>query len=391
MNILLIAPHPFYQDRGTPIAVDMLLRVLSAEGHRVDVCTFPEGETRTYSGVTIHRARPWGGPRDVGPGFSIKKLYTDIFLFFLARRLCRTRRYDVVHAIEEAGFFGLYLKWMSGVPYVYDMDSVLSEQLVESRSWMAPLRPVFEALENRVVSGARVVAPMCEALADRVTAHHKTEVAVLKDVSLIEEAPGDNAEIESLRDELDLRGPVAMYIGNLEPYQGIDLLLTGFAHALEKIEASLVIIGGKPGHIREYVARARELGIGDHVHLIGPRPVSRLAAYLGQADVLVSPRTRGNNTPMKIYSYLHSGVALLATDLPTHTQVLNQDIAELASPEPEAFGRAFALLLGDERRRNEKGRRAAAYAAKEHGFESFRRSVHRLYDRIGDSCRPAPT
>lgn len=391
MNILLIAPHPFYQDRGTPIAVDMLLRVLSADGHRIDVCTFPEGETRDYPGVEIYRASPWGRVTGVAPGFSMKKLYTDVFLFFLASRLCRQKDYDVVHAIEEAGFFGLYLRRRYGVPYVYDMDSVLSDQLVESRFWLAPLRRVFESLENRVVSRACVLAPMCQALVDRVDAFRRSRVVVLKDVSLIEDDAAASEEPEDLHSEFGIDGPMAMYIGNLETYQGIDLMLEAFARALESVDATLVIIGGKPADIRKYREQARGLGIAGRVRLIGPRPVSRLAEYLRQADVLVSPRTRGNNTPMKIYSYLHSGVALLATDLPTHTQVLNEDIAELAAPDPASFGRSLANLLENEALRGEKSRRAVEYARREHSFESFRRSVQTLYREVAESCRPSRT
>jgi hypothetical protein len=50
MNILLLAPHPFYQERGTPIAVDLLLRVLAERGEQVDVLTYHEGEDRAYPG-----------------------------------------------------------------------------------------------------------------------------------------------------------------------------------------------------------------------------------------------------------------------------------------------------------------------------------------------------
>ncbi|HSH41432.1 MAG TPA: glycosyltransferase family 4 protein [Arenicellales bacterium] len=387
LNILLIAPHPFYQDRGTPIAVDLLLRVLAGDGHRVDVCTFPEGETRSYPGVTIHRARPWGGVADVGPGFSLKKLYTDVFLFFLVRRLCRRGDYDVVHCIEEAGFFGWFLEARYSVPYIYDMDSVLSDQLIESRSWMAPLRPVFRALEGRVVRGACVVAPMCQAVVDRVQDYLSSEVVLLKDVSLLEDDDRDAAE--DLRASLGIEGPLVMYIGNLERYQGIELLVSAFARAVETEPGSLVIIGGKAGHIQQYRQQAERLGIADRVHLVGPRPVDRLGEYLRQADVLVSPRIKGTNTPMKIYSYLHSGVVLLATDLPTHTQVLNDEIAELAAPEVEPFGRALGALLGDRERRLDKGRRAAEYARREHSLESFRRSVRDLYSRVRGKCRKA--
>jgi len=388
MRILLLAPHPFYQERGTPIAVDMLLRVLSAEGHAVDVCTFPEGEGRYYKGVTVYRAAPWGAPSGIGPGFSFKKLYTDFFLFRLAARLCRESRYDVVHAIEEAGFLGWYLKRRFGLPYVYDMDSVLSDQLIDSRPWLAPVRPLLEAMENKVVAGACVVAPMCEAIAERAASLGQPEVVVLKDVSLIPGKPHHAEAVENLRETLNLDGPMAMYIGNLETYQGVDLLIDAFHRALRDVDAALVIIGGKPAHISLYRNRAKQLGIADRVHLIGPRPVTCIGGYLAQADVLVSPRTRGNNTPMKVYSYLHAGVALLATDLPTHTQVLDDDIAELAPPDVEAFGSALARLLGDAERRTRKGRRAAAYADAEHSFESFQRSVNALYDRVASLCPP---
>jgi glycosyltransferase involved in cell wall biosynthesis len=390
MNILLIAPHPFYQDRGTPIAVDMLLTVLSAEGHRVDVCTFPEGETRMYPGVTIHRARPWGKVENVRPGFSLKKLYTDVFLFFLVRRLCRRNDYDIVHAIEEAGFVGWFLRAFHGIPYVYDMDSVLSDQMVESRPWLAPLRRMFAALENKVVAEACVLAPMCQALSDRVAGHAAGKVVILKDVSLIQEQTVSDGDSEDLRSEFGIAGPMAMYVGNLEPYQGIELMIRGFAVALREVDAALVIVGGKPAHIRQYRELARQLGIDNRVHLIGPRPVSRLADYLRQADVLVSPRTKGNNTPMKIYSYLHSGVALLATDLPTHTQVLTDELAELVEPRPEALGHALAGLLRNEARRLDKGRKAAAYAAREHSFETFQASVRDLYRKAAEACQSHP-
>lgn len=391
MKILLIAPHPFYQDRGTPIAVDLLLQVLSSEGHEVDVCTFPEGSTPDYPGVTVHRAAPWGRVVNVAPGFSAKKMYTDVFLFFLVGRLCRKNAYDVVHTIEEAGFFGWYLEKRRGVPYVYDMDSVLSDQLIESRPWMAPMRRFFEALENRVVAGACILAPMCQALADRVDAGRGSEVVLLKDVSLIRDEPSGPEEPEDLRAEFDISGPMVMYVGNLEPYQGIDLMMNAFSVALKLTEVDLVIVGGKPAHIRQYREQAGSLGIGNRVHLIGPRPVQRLAEYLRQADVLLSPRTRGSNTPMKIYSYLHSGVPLLATRLPTHTQVLNDEIAELAAPDEESFGQALAALVRNEVLRAEKGRRAAEYARREHSFESFRESVRTLYSKVAESCRPSGT
>ncbi|MCI5160270.1 MAG: glycosyltransferase, partial [Candidatus Electrothrix sp. AUS1_2] len=54
MNILLLAPHPFYTNRGTPIAVKFLCEGLAALGHQLDVLTYHLGEDINLPGVTIH-------------------------------------------------------------------------------------------------------------------------------------------------------------------------------------------------------------------------------------------------------------------------------------------------------------------------------------------------
>ena len=55
--------------------------------------------------------------------------------------------------------------------------------------------------------------------------------------------------------------------------------------------------------------------------------------------LISSPRlaSAGTNTPLKIYSYLRAGKPIVATDLLTHTQVLDREVAILVRPEPGAF------------------------------------------------------
>jgi glycosyltransferase involved in cell wall biosynthesis len=143
-----------------------------------------------------------------------------------------------------------------------------------------------------------------------------------------------------------------------------------------------VIIGGAPGHITACGVRAAALGIGGRVHLLGPRPVTALGSYLRQATIVVSPRVKGQNTPMKVYSYLDSGAPLLATRLPTHTQVLDDDIAMLAEPQPEAFGEALATLLNDNALRLRIATAARERVTREFTREAFRRKMGAFYATV---------
>ena len=85
-----------------------------------------------------------------------------------------------------------------------------------------------------------------------------------------------------------------------------------------------MLAGGKPDQVARARAQARAAGIDDVTIFAGERPASEIPAYLLAADVLVSPRSRGTNTPLKIYQYLRSGKPIVATRLLTHTQVLER-------------------------------------------------------------------
>jgi glycosyltransferase involved in cell wall biosynthesis len=183
-------------------------------------------------------------------------------------------------------------------------------------------------------------------------------------------------------------GPMAMYVGNLESYQGIDLLLEGFRHTLSRVpQAKLVIVGGRDAEITHYRGRAERLGIDGSVVFAGPRPIGMLPDLLRQADVLVSPRLKGLNTPMKIYSYLDSGSAVLATRLRTHTQVLDDGMAYLVEPEPRALGHGLAELMADPELRAKLASSAKAYVQREHTPQAARRKLEAFYTTMESRVR----
>jgi glycosyltransferase involved in cell wall biosynthesis len=241
------------------------------------------------------------------------------------------------------------------------------------------IRRQLESLESLAVCGAVGTLAVCKSLEDRAIACHPPGlVARIEDVSLLADT-GEEAE------DVPQGGPVVMYVGNLETYQGIDLLIEAFRRALPEVpDARLAIIGGSPGDVAAYRERCAALGLEDRVWLAGPRPVERLAAYLRRATVLVSPRIHGDNTPMKVYSYLDSGRVLLATRLPTHTQVLTDEISCLVDPEPDAMARGLVELLRDAGRRETLAASAKDFAQRELTRDAFERKLLRFYDSIAE-------
>lgn len=384
----MLAPHPFFQARGTPLAVRNVLEFLSSRGHQLDLLTFHEGENVDIPNCRIHRIpRPFG-IRNIRAGFSIKKVVCDVFMFAKCFRMVRRNRYDLIHAVEESAFIAAAMQGLTGIPYVYDMDSSLAEQLVEAYPALQFAFPVLRRCERLAVRQSMGVLTVCAALEDIAQRHAPDKpIGRVEDITLLGPAMallgnGQSAD-PVLPAEVNAKAPVAMYVGNLEPYQGIGLMLEGFRHTLIRVpEAHLVIVGGLEEDITRYRRRAQQLGILSRVHFLGPKPIASLDALLRRADVLVSPRVRGLNTPMKIYSYLDSGSPVLATRLRTHTQILNDHTAYLVAPNPEALGDGLAVLLTDPALRDRLAKQAKAYVQQEFTIEAAHRKLGSFYSMM---------
>ncbi len=408
MRILFLAPHPFMADRGTPIAVGEALSVLSDLGHTVDVVTYHAGDGFEVKNVALHRIDRPRSVKKVPIGPSWQKAVCDVHLYRLAKGLLKQHTYDVIHAVEESAFMALRLGRKFDVPFVYDMDSQMSRQIREKSHWLAPAAFVFNRLERRTVRHACGVLAVCPELVDLTRRMDpNANVHLLPDVPLgIEPSKGEaGADAAAVTDsdpstavgtvpntESNHKSPLPddilrpggvklMYVGNLEHYQGAGLMIDAFAQ-LGEIDASLVLVGGQPEHIARYRAQAESLGCGARIRFAGPVAVSRLGEVLSFADVLVSPRTAGQNTPMKIYSYLEAGKPVLATALTTHTQVLTPDVAELVAPEAAAMARGMAALINDAPRRESIGTAGQAYVRREFSPTRFRERLQHFYESL---------
>src|SRR5260221_10068505 len=196
-------------------------------------------------------------------------------------------------------------------------------------------------MERFMIRRSRVVIVICPSLEETVKAIGPGARTVL-----IENAPG-SAEDEATPEaaagvrralQLDASTPVVLYTGTFEAYQGLDLLFAAMVEVVRaRRDARLLLAGGRPEQVEQARREAAALGLGDAVIFAGERPAGEISAFLDAADVLVSPRSRGTNTPLKIYQYLRSGRAIVATRLVTHTQVLDDSVAILTPATAEGF------------------------------------------------------
>src|SRR5512146_3312457 len=224
LRILFLAPQPFFEVRGTPLAVLHMTRALASLGHEVDLLTFPRGEPAPVDGVR-HLRSPRLPVGRVKAGPSLAKLALD--LPFLAEAVARLAigRYDVVHAVEEAAHLIAPFARLLRVPLVMDVDSSIPDQLRYSGfATRGPVLWLAEALERHALRHSAVAVTVCASLTGGVRARApQVPVFQVEDPPLADRAdPPAAALVDALRRELGLcPQPVVLYSGNFEPYQGV--------------------------------------------------------------------------------------------------------------------------------------------------------------------------
>jgi glycosyltransferase involved in cell wall biosynthesis len=375
VKILMIAPEPFFEPRGTPFSEYHRIRALLELGHTVDLVTYPFGRDVSMPGLRVFRCLRPPFVREVRIGPSLAKVPLDLTLTLTAVRRAMLERYDVVHSHEEGSIIGVLLAALLGVPHLYDMHSSLPQQLSNfsfSRSRL--LARLFTWTERFVIRRSKVVVVICPHLEETVRSIEPNARAVL-----IENAPGSgDAPVAGsgarVRRDLGIeeRAPLVLYTGTFEAYQGLDLLFAAMRRVLDRRpDARLVLAGGRSEQIATARSQAAQAGLGTAVVFAGQRPAEEVPAFLDAADVLVSPRSTGTNTPLKIYQYLRSGRPIVATRLLTHTQVLDDAVAFLTDPTPEGFAAGILAALADPAAARAVGDRARDLAETKYSYDAY--------------------
>jgi len=384
-RILVVAPEPFYEDRGTPIALKYVLEAGSERGYEVDLLTFPVGKPVMLPGLRIFRVGTWLPIRTVPIGFSFRKVLLDLFLFPAILRQTSRVKYACVYALEEAAFLVLLLRRWHKLFVIYDMQSSMPEQMkshpVFGRTGSQKLLRLFERWMIR-----RADSIVCSA------GLRKYVRSIVPDANVQEwyfpsepvGLPVDDPE--RLRAELGIEpgSRIVLYTGNFEPYQGITRLLEAVPRVLSEVPDAVFLFVGVHAtsdiRLTETANRLWEQGV---VRMIPRQSKEEIKRFLAIADVAVSPRDNTSNIGIKIFEYMSAGKPIVATDTHAHRELLGEDRAVLVNPFPDEMAQGIIRLLQDREAAVRLGQAARTYAEKLMNRNRFLDQVEGLYREAG--------
>lgn len=382
-RVLLISSQPFFQWRGTPIRISFDARALANLGYEVDLLTLPVGLDISIPGVRVLRVPNIFRVREVSIGPSLVKAAFDVLLLFRALGMNLRRWYTVIHGFEDTGLIAWLIGRLCRRRVVFEKHSDPSSY--RGGGLRNVIMSLYAAVERFTARHADAVICTGPGLVDQIRAVRADDrVYHIHDIpsSL---AQADAARVETIRSELAEQPDdiVAMFVGSFAVYQGVDLLFAAIPDVLRaNPRVRFAIIGGTPDEIAE---RRRELAgqdAADRVAFLGKVPPDELPSVLAAADILLSPRVAGVNTPLKILDYFKAGKAIVATDVQSNRLLLGDRSAVLVEPTPSAFGQGIARVAEDPELRARLGEEGRRLSVEQYGFDRFRERLAQCYRTV---------
>ena len=188
--------------------------------------------------------------------------------------------------------------------------------------------------------------------------------------------------------EAGVRQPYMLFVGNPKPHKNLDRVIKAYARARSRagFDAPLVCVGARPGSDFKLERRARQLGVGDHVQLVGRVPASILPALYQGASLFLYP-TLYEGFGLPVVEAMASRVPVITSNTSSLKEIA-RGYAELVNPlEVREIAAAIERCMKDRRHARQLTGLAASRAA---GFQwrTAAESTLAIYrDLLGENGR----
>lgn len=390
-RILILAPTPFFADRGSHMHIAEQTYALGRLGFTTKIVTYHLG--RDLPGLDIVRTIkiPWY--KKLGPGPSWHKFYVDILLLFTAIRVTRQFKPDIIHAhLHEGCVLGWVLKKMFHLPLVFDMQGSLTGELIAHnfplvrpqtlRTWWYKLEKIIDHLADALIVQS---TEMQQEAQNHFHVPSQRVFIAYDGVSTEQFVPGGADQILLQKLAIPPGKKIIVYLGGLSPHKGVDIVLDAFPRILAKVPNAFLLLMGYPNE-EHYQKRVRAMRLEESVRVTGKISYEEAPRYLRLGDIAVAPKRSQTEANGKIYNYMACGLPTVAFDTIVSRDILG-DLGIYVRDLNDTTGLAHAIidLLTNDARRLQLAEKVRRKAVAEYSWDAVAGRIVRAYESARNS------
>lgn len=383
LRILMIAPTPYFSDRGCHVRIYEEARALMALGHQVRITSYHLG--RDLEPVPVDRTIdiPWYEKREAGPSWH--KLYLGLLLLVTTVATGLRFRPQVIHGhLHEGALVGWLAAKLLGVPLVFDYQGSLAGESLNHGFYKPDslLHRLFRAVERGINRLADQVVTSSTPGRDELLASGLPERKVVPFPDGVDTMVFRPLSRSDARQRLGISEdlPLVVYLGLLNQYQGTDLLLKAAVLLKERRRTFHLLLMGFPEEA--YRSKAEQLKLSGFVTFTGRVAYADAPLLLSAGDLAVSPKLSVTEANGKLLNYMACGLPTVCFDSPVNRELLGDDGIYAEPGSAEDLARCIEQALLDQDDMQQRGRQLRLRAREEHSWKSRATELEGIYHRL---------
>ncbi len=358
-KVLMIAPTPFFADRGCHVKIYEEIKAFSKRGIKVVLVTYHIG--RNIEGVDIRRTFkiPWYNKLEAGP--SIHKYYLDIILAFKALFVGLKLKPDIIHAhLHEGVFVGKFVKFFLRRPIVADYQGSMTGEMLD-HGFINKKKLSFKLnlwLENTINKFPDKIILSSTNAVDYLLKNFKIKpervTSFIEGTDTERYHPGYDTKELGIKLGLPETHKIFVYLGVLTKYQGIDILIESIPEIINKYPKAHFLIIGYP-NVEHYKNIAKKLNIENFVTFTGRVDHEDTPKYICLGNIAVSLKLSKTEANGKLFSYMAAALPCIVFDTHTNREILGDTGVYANYSDKGSFVEKSLYLLRDEKKVKEIG------------------------------------
>ncbi len=385
-NIIMIAPTPFFADRGCHIRIYEEARALQKLGNKVVIYTYHNG--RDIAGINTRRIMniPWYRKLEAGPSYH--KIYLDFLLLLKLAKSGIDEKANIIHAhLHEGALLGKIYKKFRRMPLVFDFQGSLTGELID-HNFLKRKSFAFKFMrkaENLINSSADAVvvssANSANLLKEGLDAKEDRIFVVRDGVNVDEFKMCNNTADLKRKLNLPLNKKIVVYLGLLNKYQGVDCLLGAISYLVKKNQNVHFLIMGYPD-VKKYKEIARKKKISDTVTFTGRIDYRKAPQYLSLGDVAISPKISKTESNGKLYNYMAMGLPTVIFDTQVNREILGDLGIYAELNDPVSLAEKTEMILSNEDLAKNLSKKLRQKAVDIYSWQSTGKKLMDVYQKV---------
>ena len=388
-NILMIAPTPFFADRGCHVRILEEAKALQKLGNKVTIYTYGLG--RDISGIDIRRSIkfPWYNKLSAGPSWHM--FYIDPILGIKCIFGILKEKPDVIHAhLHEGATIAYFAKILRPkTPIIFDYQGSLTQELIDHKFIKKEgiLERFMHFLEDRINRMANLIITSSTNSTKQLISNFKIDnkkvFTITDGVNSDEIYPGEDKLNIREKFEIPESKKIIIYVGVLNKYQGIDLLLETISILKEKEVSEKIhfLIVGFPE--KSYIEMSEKLQISNLITFTGKIDYDKVPDYLRAADIAITPKISQTEANLKVFSYMAAGIPTVCFDNSVNREIL-RDLGVYAKlGEKESLVEVIVNLVNKPEKIEKLGKKSREAAIRKYSWKSVAEKLVEVYKKAG--------